>query len=64
MIGCYYLIRDLIVAAGALAGAALWKYGPTVNFGAAAICGLLGTIFYVLTMPKAEPDLSIRKAGK
>ena len=64
MIGCYYLIRDLIVAAGALIGAALWKYGPTVNFSAAAICGLLGTIFYVLTMRNAEADLLIRKAGK
>jgi MFS family permease len=50
MIGCYYLIRDLIVAAGALAGAALWKLGPAVNFTTAAICGLLGTIFYVLTL--------------
>ena len=50
MIGCYYLIRDLVVAFGALAGAALWKFGPAYNFSAAAICGLLGTVFYVLTM--------------
>jgi MFS family permease len=48
MIGCYYLIRDLIVALGAVAGAILWKMGPRVNFSAAALLGLLGTIVYLL----------------
>jgi MFS family permease len=52
MIGCYYLIRDLIVALGAVAGALLWKMGPRVNFFAAALLGLLGTIFYVLGTPR------------
>ncbi|MEJ7608146.1 MAG: MFS transporter [Bryobacteraceae bacterium] len=31
-IGAYYLIRDLIVSAGALLGVALWKIGPQANF--------------------------------
>ena len=52
MIGCYYLIRDLIVALGAVAGALLWKMGPRVNFSAAALLGLLGTIVYVLGTPR------------
>jgi hypothetical protein len=47
MIGCYYLIRDVIVAFGALLGAALWKLGPRVNFSAAACVGAAGTIYYL-----------------
>src|SRR5881397_4097943 len=31
MIGAYYLVRDLIVSAGALLGAYLWKLGPGLN---------------------------------
>jgi MFS family permease len=50
MIGCYYLIRDLIVASGAVVGAVLWKLGPHVNFIAAAAFGIFGTIFYVSTL--------------
>jgi MFS family permease len=51
-IGAYYLARDLIVSAGALLGAALWKLGPAVNFGSAAALGALGTLFYIGTLPK------------
>lgn len=47
MIGCYYLIRDLIVAFGAFAGAMLWKLGPRFNFAGAALLGAAGTIYYV-----------------
>ncbi|MBA2585129.1 MAG: MFS transporter [Chthoniobacterales bacterium] len=49
MIGCYYMIRDLIVATGAILGAALWKFGPEVNFMVAAFLGFTGTIFYCVT---------------
>jgi MFS family permease len=49
MIGCYYLIRDLIVASGAFLGAALWKLGPRVNFTAAALIGAAGTLYYLST---------------
>lgn len=49
MIGSYYTIRDLIVATGAVVGAALWKLGPRVNFSAAAILGVVGTLFYLMT---------------
>src|SRR5881409_2286063 len=36
VIGAYYLVRDLIVSAGAIVGAYLWKLGPGLNFLAAA----------------------------
>ncbi len=49
MIGTYYLVRDLLVSSGALAGALLWKFGPGVNFTSAAIFGALGTIYYFFT---------------
>jgi MFS family permease len=46
-IGAYYLIRDVIVSAGAILGAALWKWGPETNFLSAAALGALGTVAYV-----------------
>ena len=50
MIGSYYLVRDLIVSAGAILGAYLWKLGPALNFLGAAALGIAGTIFYVKTV--------------
>jgi len=50
MIGAYYLVRDLIVSAGAILGAYLWKLGPALNFLGAAAFGIAGTIFYVKTI--------------
>ena len=50
MIGAYYLVRDLIVSAGAILGAYLWKLGPALNFLGAATFGIAGTIFYVKTI--------------
>ena len=47
MIGAYYLVRDLIVSAGAIVGAYLWQLGPALNFLGAAAFGMAGTIFYV-----------------
>src|SRR5213594_2704048 len=46
MVGAYYLVRDLIVSAGAILGAYLWKVGPAANFLGAATMGVVGTIFY------------------
>jgi MFS family permease len=50
MIGAYYLVRDLVVSAGAILGAYLWKVGPTINFSGAALLGLGGTVFYGWTL--------------
>ena len=49
IIGAYYLVRDLIVSAGAILGAYLWKLGPALNFLGAAALGAAGTIFYIRT---------------
>ena len=47
MIGAYYLVRDLIVSAGAIVGAGLWKLGPQLNFLGAAGFGIVGTAIYI-----------------
>jgi len=46
-VGAYYLIRDLVVSAGALIGAATWKLGPEVNFWTAAALGAAGTLYWM-----------------
>lgn len=53
-VGAYYLIRDLLVSGAALLGAALWKFGPQVNFVGATVIGALGTLFYILTLKRDE----------
>jgi MFS family permease len=50
IIGAYYFVRDLIVSAGAILGAYLWKLGPALNFLGAAAFGVAGIIFYVKTI--------------
>jgi MFS family permease len=57
-IGAYYLIRDSIVSLAAIAGVALWKLGPQINFWTAASIGALGTVVYVATLKPqaAKPD--------
>jgi MFS family permease len=47
MIGAYYLVRDLIVSAGAIVGAYLWARSPAANFLGAAAFGLAGTLIYL-----------------
>ena len=47
MIGAYYLVRDLIVSAGAIVGAYLWTRSPAANFLGAAAFGLAGTLIYL-----------------
>ena len=54
VIGAYYLTRDLIVSAGAILGAYLWKLGPALNFLGAAAFGAAGTIFYVKTIRQSR----------
>jgi MFS family permease len=44
--GAYYLIRDCIVTSGSFLGAWLWSISPQANFIGAAICGLLGTVWF------------------
>jgi MFS family permease len=54
MIGAYYLVRDLIVSAGGIVGAYLWRLGPALNFLGAAAFGAAGTIFYVKTIRQSQ----------
>jgi MFS family permease len=54
MVGAYYLVRDLIVSAGAILGAYLWKLGPALNFLGAAALGAAGTIFYIRTTRRSR----------
>jgi len=50
MIGAYYLVRDLIVSAGAIIGAYLWEMGPGMNFLGAIVFGVAGTVLYFTTI--------------
>jgi MFS family permease len=50
MVGTYYLVRDLVVSAGALVGAYLWNINPIVNFLGATALGIAGTVFYIQTI--------------
>lgn len=54
MIGAYYLMRDLLVSAGAILGAWLWKLGPGANFIGAAVFGLCGTAIYLVSTRTAR----------
>ena len=54
MAGAYYLLRDLVVSTGAFVGAYLWKLGPMLNFLAAAVLGLAGTLFYIRSIQQAR----------
>ncbi len=56
--GAYYLWRDIAVAVGALSGAWFWNIHPEVNFWAASLFGLAGTLWFALT----GTDLPVGKA--
>jgi MFS family permease len=56
MVGAYYLVRDLIVSAGAILGAYLWSVNPIVNFLGAAALGIAGTIFYIKTIREQREE--------
>jgi len=57
-IGAYYLLRDGVVSLASLAGAALWKLGPMVNFRTAGAVGALGTVFYVASLRQGRHETS------
>ena len=57
MIGAYYLVRDLIVSAGAILGAYLWKLGPALNFLGAAAFGI-GWNDFLCENNSPEPTIS------
>src|SRR6266540_5486303 len=44
--GAYYLIRDCIVTGGSFLGAGLWSISPQANFIGAAVCGVLGALWF------------------
>jgi len=44
--GAYYLIRDCIVTGGSFLGAWLWSISPQANFIGAAMCGVLGALWF------------------
>ena len=48
MFGFYYLLRDIVVALAAFAGAWLWGISPSINLLSAFVFGIIGTIWFVL----------------
>jgi MFS family permease len=48
--GAYYLIRDCIVTSGSFLGAWLWSISPQTNFIGAAVCGVLGALWFWQTL--------------
>ncbi|HEX6387211.1 MAG TPA: MFS transporter [Anaerolineae bacterium] len=52
VVGVYYLIRGLSVAAAPLFGGWLWTISPTLTFTVAAVFGLLSTLWYIWRGPK------------
>jgi MFS family permease len=58
--GAYYLIRDCVVTVGSLVGAWLWSISPAANFLAAALCGVLGTLWFVRRTASTHRDLMMR----
>jgi MFS family permease len=57
--GAYYLIRDCVVTSGSFLGAWLWSISPRANFVGAAICGLLGTIWFGWFIWRKRPAESL-----
>jgi MFS family permease len=51
VVGVYYLIRGLSVAAAPLLGGLLWTISPQLTFGAAGLLGVVGLIWYVWQRP-------------
>jgi MFS family permease len=44
--GTYYLCRDIVVSLSALAGAFLWRVGPSFNFLSAFAFGICGAVWF------------------
>jgi len=49
-IGLYYLVRSLAISPAASVGGLLWTIQPAAPFVTAGICGLAGTLAFVLTV--------------
>ena len=50
MFGLYYLIRDAIVSLAAFGGAFLWQISPTTNLLIAFSFGVIGSLWFALTV--------------
>lgn len=61
-VGLYYAIRGFAVAGAAAVGGLLWTIRPTLTFFGAAILGLGGTSWAVISLP-AQPALEPERAA-
>jgi MFS family permease len=56
VVGVYYLMRGLSVAAAPLLGGWLWTFSPTLTFAVAAVFGIAGVVWYVWQGPKSVTE--------
>lgn len=57
-VGLYYTVRGFTVAGAAAAGGALWTIRPSLTFFAAALLGLAGTAWAIISLPpRPDPEL-------
>jgi len=59
VVGSYYFVRDTLASLGSLLGAALWTFGPRVNFLSAALFGLAGTVIYLAVQRRTNPGTAL-----
>jgi MFS family permease len=53
VVGSYYFLRDTLASLGSVLGAALWTFGPRVNFLSATLFGVAGTVAYLSVQSRA-----------
>jgi len=54
VVGSYYFLRDTLASLGSVLGAALWTFGPRVNFLSATLFGVAGTVAYLSVQSRAS----------
>jgi MFS family permease len=54
VVGSYYFLRDTVASLGSVLGAALWTFGPRVNFLSATLFGVAGTVAYLSVQSRAN----------
>ena len=54
-VGLYYSIRGFAVAGAAAIGGALWTIRPSLTFEAAAVLGIVGTLWAARYLPRSSP---------
>jgi MFS family permease len=54
VVGSYYFLRDTVASLGSVLGAALWTFGPRVNFLSATLFGAAGTAAYLSVQSRAN----------